>query len=97
MEMRSGKRTGQRYRRIGRLVGVLREGITGPLIASVAAVALLVATPGAASAAPGRTADATVFGSSIAAARNVDGRLELFGTNSGDAVFHRYQTSAAAW
>ncbi|MHB1876825.1 MAG: CHAP domain-containing protein, partial [Streptosporangiaceae bacterium] len=33
------------------------------------------------------------FGSSIAAVRNADGRLELFGTNSADGIFHRWQVA----
>ncbi|WP_405815322.1 S8 family serine peptidase [Streptomyces sp. NBC_01390] len=38
-----------------------------------------------------------VFGSSIAAARNGDGQLEIFGTNTQDAVVHRLQTSNGDW
>ncbi|MFC4504841.1 MULTISPECIES: S8 family serine peptidase [Streptomyces] len=37
-----------------------------------------------------------VFGSSIAAARNDDGRLEMFGTNNGDDIWHRFQTTAGS-
>jgi surface antigen len=33
------------------------------------------------------------MGSSIAAARNVDGRLEIFGTNSAGNIYHKWQTS----
>ncbi|MEU1823019.1 hypothetical protein ABZ502_11360 [Streptomyces abikoensis] len=72
---------GKRYRRVLQLFSAL---------------VLMVAAPGVATAA-GSAARTTgiVFGSSIAAARNVDGRLEFFGTNSGDAVFHRYETKGA--
>ncbi|HKT04073.1 MAG TPA: M4 family metallopeptidase [Rugosimonospora sp.] len=39
----------------------------------------------------------TVFGSSIAAARNADGRLLLLGTNSLDNIVYRTQTAPDSW
>ncbi|WP_372411517.1 hypothetical protein [Streptomyces luteireticuli] len=59
------------------------------MTAIATALAVVGTAPGPAAA--GSKARAAVFGSSIAAARNYDGRLELFGTNSGDGVFHRFQ------
>ncbi|WP_308312439.1 tectonin domain-containing protein, partial [Streptomyces sp. ISL-11] len=64
----------------------LAAAVMGALLATAPGLAL----PGAAAASPEA---ATVFGSSVAAARNADGRLELFGTNSGDAIYHRSQNS----
>ncbi|EMF01335.1 hypothetical protein J7W19_31150 [Streptomyces mobaraensis NBRC 13819 = DSM 40847] len=62
--------------------------------ALAALAALLVTTPGSAAAAPRFASDG--YGSSIAAARNADGRLELFGTDSTGGVWHRRQVSPGA-
>ena len=39
----------------------------------------------------------SVFGSSIAAARNIDGRVQLFGSDSSDTVFDRKQATPGDW
>ncbi|GAA2910903.1 hypothetical protein GCM10020221_03450 [Streptomyces thioluteus] len=56
---------------------------------STAIAALLVTAPGATTAAPRNSLSS--LGSSIAAARNADGRLELFVVDGGGGVFHRRQ------
>jgi hypothetical protein len=62
----------------------------GAIVAVVAALLVVVVAP----AKPAAAAGPARFGSSIAVARNRDGRLELFGVDADQLIFHRWQTAA---